>query len=201
MLRKTLTQILQNHYGVQILSEHHLNSKMDQWPLIIVPGWEYLAPEFRDELAEYAKTGGRLLLIGPGPAKLFENELRTQANSSIVAVETIDAAFPSVLERVFPVPMVEVGGAQDVDVSPRMINGRLSIHLVNTSGPHANAPDGGITAVEPVGPLTVSIRLKQAPQSITMQPEGKPLEITWADGQATVTVPRLDLYSILVVDP
>ena len=81
-----------------------------------------------------------------------------------------------------------------------MLNGRLSIHLVNTSGPHANAPDEGITAVEPVGPLTVSIRLQQAPQAITMQPEGKPLEITWADGQATVAVPRLDLYSILTVD-
>jgi hypothetical protein len=72
---------------------------------------------------------------------------------------------------------------------------------VNTSGPHANAPDGGITVVEPVGPLTVSIRLKQAPQTMTMQPENTPLEITWADGQATVTVPRLALYSILVVDP
>ena len=34
-----------------------------------------------------------------------------------------------------------------------------------------------------------------------MQPEGKPLEVTWADGQATVTVPQLDLYSILVVQP
>ena len=34
-----------------------------------------------------------------------------------------------------------------------------------------------------------------------MQPEGNPLDITWADGQATVAVPKLDLYSILTVDP
>ena len=80
-----------------------------------------------------------------------------------------------------------------------MLNGKLSIHLVNTSGPHANAPDGGITEIEPVGPLTVSIRLKQAPQSITMQPEGKSLDISWANGRATVTVPQLTLYSILTV--
>jgi len=201
VLRKALTQILQNQDGVQILSEHHLKGKMPKWPVIIVPGWKYLEPDFRDELAAYAKTGGSLLLIGPGPAKLFETELGMKADSSIVAVESVDGTFPSVLRQVFPAPIVEVTGAKDVDVGPRMLNGRLSIHLVNTSGPHANAPDGGITTIEPVGPLTVSIRLKQAPKSIAMQPEGKPLDITWADGRATVAVPQLDLYSILTVDP
>ncbi len=200
VLRQALTQILQNQYGVQILGEHQLTGRMSQWPLIIVPGWEYLEPEFRGQLAAYAKTGGCLLLIGPGPAKLFETGLRTKDAWSIVAVDSVDGAFPSALKRAFPAPMVEVRGATDVDVSPRMLNGRLAIHLVNTSGPHANAPDEGITAVEPVGPLTVSIRLQQAPQTITMQPEGKPLEIAWADGQAKVSVPRLDLYSILTVD-
>ena len=201
VLRKALTQILQNQYGAQVLSEHHLKGNMPKWPVIIVPGWKHLEPNFRDELGAYAKTGGRLLLIGPGPAKLFQSELGTKADSSIVAVESVDGTFPSLLRQVLPAPIVEVRGAKDVDVSPRMLNGRLSIHLVNTSGPHANAPDGGITTIEPVGPLTVSIRLKQAPKSITMQPEGKPLDITWADGQATVAVSQLDLYSILMVDP
>jgi len=200
VLRRALTQMLQNQYGVQILSEHHLKGKMAQWPVIIVPGWEYLEAEFRDELAAYAKTGGSLLLIGPGPAKLFETELG-QAGAAMVAIESVDQTFPSILQRAFPAPLVEVRGAKDVDVSPRMLDDRLSIHLVNTSGPHANAPDGGITAIEPVGPLTVSIRLKQAPRSITLQPEGKPLEVTWGDGRATIAVPRLDLHSILTVDP
>ena len=124
-----------------------------------------------------------------------------KADSSIVAVESVGGTFPSVLRQVFPAPIVEVRGAKDIDVSPRMLNGRLSIHLVKTSGSHANAPDGGITTIEPVGPLTVSIHLKQAPKSMTMQPEGTPLDISWTDGQATVTVPQLDLYSILTVDP
>jgi hypothetical protein len=201
VLRKALTQILQNQYGVQILSEHHLKGKMSKWPVIIVPGWEYLEPDFRDELAAYAKTGGTLLLIGPGLAKLFESALATKAEFSVVAVESVDDTFPAVLRQAFPAPIAEVRGAKDVDVSPRMLNGRLSIHLVNTSGPHANAPDGGITTIEAVGPLTVSIRMDRAPKSIKMQPESKPLDIAWADGQATVAVPQLDLYSILTVDP
>lgn len=201
VLRKALTQILQNQYGVQILSEHHLKGKMSQWPVIIVPGWKYLEPSFRDELAAYAKNGGRLLLIGPGPAKLFEAEPGATADTSVVAVESVNDTFPSVLKQVFSAPIVEVRGAKAVDVSPRMLNGSLSIHLVNTTGPHADAPDGGITTIQPVGPLTVSIRLKQTPKSITVQPEGKPLNVTWADGLATVAVPQLEVYSILTVDP
>jgi hypothetical protein len=34
-----------------------------------------------------------------------------------------------------------------------------------------------------------------------MQPEGKSLDITWVDGRATVVVPKLDIYSILTVEP
>jgi hypothetical protein len=201
VLRKALTQILQSQYGVQILSEHHLKGNTSKWPVIVVPGWEYLEPGFRDELISYAKSGGRLLLIGPGPAKLFEAERSAEAGSSIMSVEKVDNAFPSVLKKALPEPIVDIAGAKDVDVSPRMLKGALSIHLVNTSGPHADAPDGGITGVEPVGPLTVSIGLDRTPKSITMQPAGQSLDVTWAKGRATVTVPRLELYSILVVEP
>lgn len=201
VLRKALTQMLQNQYGVQIVSEHHLKGKMAEWPLIVVPGWTYLEPEFRDELAAYAKSGGSLLLIGPGPAKLFESERAAKNGPKIVSIETVDDTFPTALQKAFPQPIVEVSGAKDVDISPRMLNGKLSIHLMNTSGPHADAPDGGITEIKPVGPLTVSVRLDEAPKSITQQPEGKALDVSWTGGRATVTLPQLELYSILVVEP
>jgi hypothetical protein len=198
VLRKALTQVLQNQNGAQILSEHQLKGNMSKWPVIVVPGWTYLEPDFRDELAAYAKAGGSLLLIGPGPAKLFEAELAGQGG--IVSIEAVDGDFASVVKKVFAEPIVEVTGSKDVDVSPRTLNGKLSVHLVNTSGSHANAPDGGITEIEPVGPLKISVLLDRAPKSVTMQPEGKTLDVSWADGRATVTVPQLELYSILVVE-
>lgn len=200
VLRKALTQILLNQYGVQILSEHNLKGKMSQWPVIIVPGWKYLEPGFRNELVAYAKSGGRLLLIGPGPVGLFETELKQSDDSTIVSIDAVDDAFPSVLKKVLPKPIVEVKGSTDVDISPRMLNGKLSIHLVNTSGPHANAPDGGIKEIKPVGPLMVTVRLAKAPTSITLQPQNKPLKNTWANGRATVKLPRLEVYSILDVE-
>ena len=173
---------------------------MTDWPVIIVPGWKYLEPDFRDELAAYSTSGGKLLLIGSEPAELFATEL-AKPGSTILSVESIDEAFADVLAKALPEPVVEVAGTNDVDVSPRTLNGELSIHLVNTSGPHANAPDGGITEVEPLGPLTISIRLKQAPKSITLQPGNEELDVVWDSGKATVTVPKLALYSILVVKP
>lgn len=199
VLRQALGEILQNQYGVQILSEHHLRGKMGQWPAIIVPGWDYLEPDFRDELAQYARDGGRLVLIGDGPAELFEAEL-AGPGGTVRAVDGVDDDFADLLAWALPEPIVEVTGARDVDVSPRLKNGKLCIHLVNTSGPHANPPEEGIAHVEPLGPLTVSVRLDNPPESIVMHPENEPLDVSWDDNMATVTVPELPLYSILVVN-
>jgi hypothetical protein len=174
---------------------------MANWPVIVVPARTFLEPDFRDDLAAYAKSGGRLVLIGPGPRTLFAGELGTASGFSLVCVDQVDDTFATVLKKTFPEPIVTVTGTREVDVSPRRLHGILSIHLVNTSGPHADAPDGGIRSVQPVGPLTVSIRLERPPQAIIMQPEGESLDVTWSPGRALVTVPTLGLYSILVVQP
>ncbi len=204
VLRKALNAMLDDQAAVQIVSEHHLTGAMAKWPLIVVPGWGYIEPAFRDELAAYAKQGGRLLLVGPGPAKLFEAELAATKDSSaasVVAVAEVGEEFLAGLRRLLPDRLVDVSGSHQVDVSPRRLAGRLTVQLVNTSGPHAEPPvAGGIKSIPPVGPLTVSLRLAAKPKSVTLQPDGKPLEVSWSDGRATVTVPKFDLLSILVVD-
>ncbi len=199
VLRQALAKILQKRYGVQIVSEHHLKGKMLEWPLIVVPGWDYLEPAFRDELAAYGRGGGRLLLIGPGPAKLFEAELTATNDkaSPILSVDAVDETFPDAIARMLPEPIVRISGAAEIDISPRRHNGKLAIHLVNTSAPRVEKE----ISIPPTGPLTVSIRLPERPKSITMQPEGAVLPVNWAKGRATVTVPKVDLYSILVVEP
>jgi len=201
VLRKALAQMLRNQYGVQVLSEHQLEGRMARWPAIVVPGWEYLSPSFRDGLAAYARGGGRLLLIGAGPARLFRGELAAKGTgpSGIISIPSVDDKFPDVLRRLLPEPIVRVTGSPDVDVSPRILKGALSVHLVNTAGPHANPPGGGIREIPPVGSLTVSIRLPREPASIIQQPEGKRLDVTWAGGRASVILPGLDIYAILVV--
>ncbi|RMF97841.1 MAG: hypothetical protein D6741_09805, partial [Planctomycetota bacterium] len=82
VLRQALTAILRENYGVQIVSEHHVRGNMARWSVIVIPGWDYLEPAFREELVRYAESGGRLILIGNGPAALFQKELAAAAEGA-----------------------------------------------------------------------------------------------------------------------
>ncbi|OHB78835.1 MAG: hypothetical protein A2W31_17415 [Planctomycetes bacterium RBG_16_64_10] len=74
-LNGILQSLLDAQNAVDIVSEHHLTGRMQEYPLIVIPEWEYLAPEFRDDLLSYVRNGGNLLLIGPRCAALFDQEL------------------------------------------------------------------------------------------------------------------------------
>ncbi|HEY5909783.1 MAG TPA: alpha-amylase family protein [Verrucomicrobiae bacterium] len=78
----TLQALLESQQSVELLGEHQLSGRMREYPLIVVPEWEYLAPEFNAELVEYVKQGGTLLLIGPRTAPLFERELDVKIEAS-----------------------------------------------------------------------------------------------------------------------
>jgi len=71
----TLQALLEGQQSVELLGEHHLTGRMAEYPLIVVPEWEYLEPSFKDELVAYVKGGGNLLLIGPKTVALFQTQL------------------------------------------------------------------------------------------------------------------------------
>jgi hypothetical protein len=94
----------------------------------------------------------------------------------------------------------ELAGDYDVDVSVNRLQGKLAVNLVTTSGPHWNTEKPLIESIEPVGPLKIAIRATTKPAKITLQPEGQPLAFEYRDGTARVTVSRLDIHSIVVVE-
>ena len=55
--------------------EHHLTDRISDYPLLIFPEWEYITQDFKQELLTYVRNGGKLLIIGPKAAALFEKEL------------------------------------------------------------------------------------------------------------------------------
>jgi hypothetical protein len=71
----TLQALLETQQSVDIVGEHTLAGRMADFPLIVVPEWEYLEPKFRDELLAYVRGGGSLWLIGPKSAALFQSNL------------------------------------------------------------------------------------------------------------------------------
>ncbi|MFP4058639.1 MAG: hypothetical protein ACLF0G_17370 [Candidatus Brocadiia bacterium] len=74
-LAGVLRALLESQYSVEIVMEHHLEGRMGDWPLLVVPEWGYLKPSFRGQVADYVRRGASLLLIGPRAARLFADEL------------------------------------------------------------------------------------------------------------------------------
>ena len=100
--------------------------------------------------------------------------------------------------ELFPKPMVEVSGSRDVDVSVARNHGKLQIHLVNTSGPHASKPF--VDEIAPVGPLQVTLRAGSRPKRITVQPGGHAVDFKHAGGQTRFIVAELPIHSVVVVE-
>jgi hypothetical protein len=74
-LQGALNAILDGQHCVELLMEHNLTGRMTQYPIIIIPECNYLAPAFRNELLDYIQNGGNVLLIGVATTRLFEKEL------------------------------------------------------------------------------------------------------------------------------
>ena len=72
------------------------------------------------------------------------------------------------------------------------------INLVNVAGPHeGNAVYEDIPAV---GPLQVTIRVEKAPQTVMHEPLHQPMSFNYKDGKIFLTVPKLSIHDILVVE-
>jgi len=74
-LRGILQSLLESQNVVDIVMEHQLEGRMDEYPVLVYPEWDYVEPAFRDKLLDYVRGGGTLLVIGPEAAGLFREEL------------------------------------------------------------------------------------------------------------------------------
>jgi hypothetical protein len=81
-LQGTLYALLDNQFCTEILMEHHLKEKIQNYPMIVVPECKSMSDETKQLLIEYVKSGGNLLVIGSGASGIFKDEL------GIVSVET-----------------------------------------------------------------------------------------------------------------
>ncbi|NJK92769.1 MAG: hypothetical protein HC904_13675 [Blastochloris sp.] len=74
-LHGTMNALLNQHCAVDILSEHQLSGRMEEFPLIVIPEWAYLEPEFKKELLDYVRKGGSLFVSGAKAFGLFAEDL------------------------------------------------------------------------------------------------------------------------------
>lgn len=79
-----LYALLDGQQSVEVLREHHLRGNMNQYPVIVIPEWEYLEPNFIDELKQYVSNGGSLLVIGTKAVDNFQEILRVNLVDTVV---------------------------------------------------------------------------------------------------------------------
>ncbi|MGL6193813.1 MAG: hypothetical protein ACRC2T_03215, partial [Thermoguttaceae bacterium] len=195
-VKGTLNALLNSQYSVDLLSECHLTGRMKDYPLIVVPEWEYISPDFVKELCEYVTQGGSLLVIGERTGELFASDITNgKKNGSVIelgkgkialAPDYLGTSYAGtksketrehlqkIVQVLFPAPLAEVTGSEFVDVSLRKLDGKLLVNLVNTSGPHDDNGHPIIDAIEPIGKLSVSIRCDKKPTKIIREPAGTP---------------------------
>jgi len=70
-----LNALADGQNSVEILNEYHLKGRLELYPIVVIPEWDYIPPAFKKELITYVKNGGKLICVGPKSAKLFRKEL------------------------------------------------------------------------------------------------------------------------------
>ncbi len=69
------------------------------------------------------------------------------------------------------------------------------------AGAHANEAVYSYDEVPVIGPLNISLKAEKRPSKVTLQPENHPVGFTYTGGKLNTRVPKLELHSILVIEP
>ena len=214
--------LLECQYSVDLLGEASLQPDMSRFPVIVIPECDSLSPLFCDDLVDYARNGGSLLVVGEKMSSLFSRlsgvslqgdrwfsaalgkgkigfipEAVSNDYENARREEDIRSGMKILVAGMFPNPAAEVISSPYVDVSVRKLNGRLQLHLVNTSGDHRNT--ALIEKIDPVKNLEISIRCPEKPARIIRQPYGKAIPFRYKDGIASLKLDSLEIYDILEV--
>ena len=98
-------------------------------------------------------------------------------------------------------PLVKVGGSGFVELTVTEKPGKLLVNLVNMAGQHNVPSVRGYDEIPSLGPLTIVFAPECRFARMRLLPGNAPLDGTrLADGSWKVTLPRLDIHSVIVVE-
>ncbi|MBQ9812291.1 MAG: hypothetical protein IJM54_03160 [Thermoguttaceae bacterium] len=81
--------LLENQQAVSVLVTRRLMERMSEYPLIVVAEWDSLEKELCEQLVEYVKNGGRVLIVGAQTKALFQQTLDEAKQESGALAEGI----------------------------------------------------------------------------------------------------------------
>ena len=74
-IKGVLAALMDNQLPVEVIMDHQLAERINQYPVLVFPEWQTIDPEQKTMLLNYVKNGGNLLVIGADAVTIFKNEL------------------------------------------------------------------------------------------------------------------------------
>lgn len=104
------------------------------------------------------------------------------------------------VRELFPNPLVRITRGTGVDLCVSRLGGRLAVHLVNTSGAHWDPQHPLLETIPPTGPIDLEIRRDTPPTRVRLEPAGEALAFEHREGMLRVTLPRVEIHDIVVIE-
>jgi len=262
-------------YSADVLMDHTVSKRMDQYPIVVIPEWDAFNPEIESQLLKYAENGGNILIIGARTAKKFKGILNVSfansdtttelligdkniggiiglktdwqpvlpnADSKVIGhvynqndyryatkypvatinnygkgkiavvymdISTVYQKYKSpVLNQLFKqiiqclVPngtLLHVVGSDKVHVALTKKEGDIFVHLINSSGEHANPNIYAYNELRPTPSLLVSLKLDYRPKTVVLEPTGEKLDFRYQNNCIEILVPPVKVYSIIKI--
>lgn len=266
-----LFALLDGQLPVEVLMTHQLKDRMKEFPVIVVPEWDYLEPELAADLKAYVNNGGCLLVAGAESTRIFDDilgvkevnppqlnkdglgydgrfvqiigkyrdiecregtmpvagfftttDLRYKQGTAATIAKygkgmaagiytdigntyrlntspVIRDLFTGIIDRLFPDRLVKIEGSHRVHVVPGKIDDRFFIHLINTSGEHANPNVSAIEDIPVLNNLKITVITGNKPAKVIMHPEGETLKYNFKNGTLTLIVPDLKIHTAIEI--
>jgi hypothetical protein len=103
--------------------------------------------------------------------------------------------------EIFPEPAVRVEGPYSLDVALRTTrDGKLSVHLLNTANMPLPDRYSFTDFIPPLENIRLTIKTATRPKSVAWVPDGGQLDWSWSDGRLSVTVPKLKIHGVVVIE-
>ncbi len=90
-IKGNLNLLLDSQLPVDILMDHQLDGRMEDYPVLVLPEWEHIDPAIHKRLIQYVENGGNLIVVGAQATRDFVEPLGValigpvQKDSSFIA--------------------------------------------------------------------------------------------------------------------
>ncbi len=74
-IRGMLNCLLDGQASVDVLMDHHLHDRLEQYPLLLIPQWPGIDPALHQRYLAHVSQGGRLVVVGAEATRAFADAL------------------------------------------------------------------------------------------------------------------------------